>query len=186
MNKYDLAIEATKIITEYCTKAKLAFAESVDLLLSAHPSLFPSLPQKREASPQTVKPSTSPTSEEVEYVPASLAEVKTLIKTSLISEELLARVYSSDLSSEAEEKPLTSVSDLEKIISQLQNSINQKQDLEVISKYLDSFSKMGLKERQSLGQALGKLDSFKCRLQDPQIKVIWAEVQGKYKKVFAR
>jgi hypothetical protein len=201
MKKYDLAIEATKIITEYCTKAKLRFAESINSYSSSNPSLFPSLPQKREASPQlakpctsppavkppssppAVKPSTSPTSEEAEYDPASYAKVKNLIKTSLISEEELARVYSSDLSSDNEDKSLKSVPDLERLVSLLQNSNNQKQDLELVSKFLDSFSKMGLKERQSLAQALGKLDSAKCRLQDPQIKAIWAEVQGKSKKV---
>ena len=183
MNKYDLAIEATKIITEYCTKAKLRFAESIDSYSSANPSLFPSLPQKRDASPQAVKPSTSPSSEEAEYDPAAYAKVKNLIKTSLIADEELARVYSSDLSSDDEDKALKEVSDLERLVSLLQNSNRQKQDLELISKFLDSFSKMGLKERQSLAQALGRLDSGKYRLQDPQIKAIWAEVQGKSKKV---
>ena len=109
-----------------------------------------------------------------------------MIKTSLISEEELVRVYSSDLSSDPEEKSLTSVSELEKLASLLPNSPNQKQDLELISRYLDSFCKMGLKERQSLGQALGKLDPAKCRLQDPQVRAIWSEVQGKSKKVLTR
>jgi hypothetical protein len=182
MKKIDLAIEATKIIAEHCTRTKRAFAESLDSIFQS-PFLFPSLPQKRESSPVIIKPSTSPSSQEEEYDPQVYSKIKTLVKSSMISEEELVRVYSSDISSDNESRVLSSISDFERCLFSFNSSKTHKQDLEMMSKFLDTFQSMGLKERKNLAKVLKKFEYLKNQFEDPQIRAIFFEVKGKTKKV---
>lgn len=188
MNKYDYAIEATKIIVEHCTLVKLKFSESVTSFLANSEKLrpLPKLPQKRLPSSSLILEKQSPLSSSSEESTQALQmNLKKLLSNHpKIFEEELLRVYSSELSSESEKILKTcSVQELEKLIFSLENSKRVKEDIEKINRFLEGFQEIKSKEKKRAKKAFGKLEEAKIEFEDSGVKALFNEVKSKARKL---
>ena len=188
MNKYDYAIEATKIIVEHCTLVKLKFSESVTSFLANSEKLrpLPKLPQKRLPSSSLILEKQSPLSSSSEESTQALQmNLKKLLSNHpKIFEEELLRVYSSELSSESEKILKTcSVQELEKLIFSLENSKRVKEDIEKINRFLEGFQEIKSEEKKRAKKAFGKLEEAKIEFEDSGVKALFNEVKSKARKL---
>ena len=188
MNKYDYAIEATKIIVEHCTLIKLKFSESVTSLLANSEKLLPlpKLPLKRLPSSPIIleKQASVSSSSEESTKPMEMDLKKFLSSHPKIFEEELLRVYSSELSSESEKTFKTcSVQELEKLVVSLGDSKTVKNDIEKINRFLEGYQEIGIEEKKRARYTIRKLEEAKIEFEDSTTKAMFNEAKRKARKL---
>ena len=188
MNKYDYAIEATKIIVEHCTLIKLRFSESVTSLLANSEKLLPlpKLPLKRLPSSPIIleKQASVSSSSEESTKPMEMDLKKFLSSHPKIFEEELLRVYSSELSSESEKTFKTcSVQELEKLVVSLGDSKTVKNDIEKINRFLEGYQEIGIEEKKRARYTIRKLEEAKIEFEDSTTKAMFNEAKRKARKL---
>jgi len=188
MNKYDYAIEATKIIVEHCTLIKLKFSESVTSLLASSEKLLPlpKLPLKRLPSSPIIleKQASVSSSSEESTKPMEMDLKKFLSSHPKIFEEELLRVYSSELSSESEKTFKTcSVQELEKLVVSLGDSKTVKNDIEKINRFLEGYQEIGIEEKKRARYTIRKLEEAKIEFEDSTTKAMFNEAKRKARKL---